>query len=84
MDALRVLTCLGSSPTAWTEADCVCYFEFDYWVLDSHWRPEILLIFLLIQPTQPIHCASSEGHIELVCELIDKYGVDPLVEDGVS
>lgn len=32
---------------------------------------------------QPIHCASGEGHLALVCELIEQYSVDPNALDLV-
>ena len=33
---------------------------------------------------QPIHYACAYGHKELLCELVDNFGVDPHVEDSVS
>ncbi len=32
---------------------------------------------------QPIHYGSAGGHLDLVCELIEQYGVDPNTIDSV-
>ena len=67
---------MGSSPTIAAEYK-VCNQE--------HCSDCPLCIVTMLQlDYQPIHFAASRGHVKLVAELIEKYGVDPETADSVT
>lgn len=77
-EMVRALIQMGCSPTTCTEVE-VLKVSAIFFPLQFNW-----CISCIQQPNwQPIHIACVNGQKILLCELIEKYGVDPHAEDQV-
>ena len=76
IDTVCALIDMGSSPTIAAE-NKVAIITTEYWLPSAPCKT-------LQLDYQPIHFAASRGHVKLVNELIEKYGVDPETTDSVT